>query len=60
LEDLPDDLKREAFDFIDLLVVRKEYRKTLAQFEFTWEGGLSELRSKYSSVDLQHQSMEWR
>jgi len=60
LKALPDDLKREASDFIDFLIVRKKYEKTSTQFEFTWKGGLSELKSKYSSVDLQHQSMEWR
>ncbi len=57
---LPDDLKREALDFIDFLMTKKRHEKTSSQFDFTWEGGLSDLKDKYNSVDLQHQSMEWR
>ncbi len=29
-------------------------------FKFNWEGGLKEIRNKYTSVELQHKSMEWR
>jgi hypothetical protein len=27
---------------------------------FDWEGGLSDLKEKYTSVELQHKAMEWR
>ena len=29
-------------------------------FKFNWEGGLSELKNKFSSVELQHKALEWR
>ena len=30
------------------------------KFKFDWEGGLSKLKDKYSSVELQHKSLDWR
>jgi len=57
---LPNNLKREALDFIDFLMTKKRHEKISRQFDFTWEGGLSDFKNKYNSVDLQHQSMEWR
>jgi len=57
---LPNNLKREALDFIDFLMTKKRHEKISSQFDFTWEGGLSDFKNKYNSVDLQHQSMEWR
>lgn len=55
---LPDDLKKEAWDFIDFLMTKRRHEKISSQFDFTWEGGLSRIKDKYSSVDLQHQSMD--
>ncbi len=57
---LSDDLKRKALDFLDFLMTQRIQKKVSNQFDFTWEGGLSDLKDKYNSVDLQHQSMEWR
>jgi len=57
---LPDDLKKEALDFIDFLMTKRRQRKITSQFDFTWEDGLSNLKDKYNSIDLQHQSMKWR
>lgn len=57
---LPDDLKKEALDFIDFLIMKRRHKKSPAQFDFTWEGGLADFKDRYSSVELQHQSMEWR
>ncbi len=57
---LPDDLKKEALDFIDYLIMKKKHKKFSAQFDFTWEGGLADFKGRYTSVELQHQSMEWR
>ena len=45
------------------------YRKNLKEnregetkkgFRFDWEGGLSDLKEKYTSVELQHKASEWR
>lgn len=30
------------------------------KFKFDWEGGLSNLKEKYTSVELQHKALEWR
>ena len=29
-------------------------------FKFSWQGGLSEISKKYTSVELQHKAMDWR
>jgi len=30
------------------------------KLEFTWEGALANLKDQYSSVELQHEAMQWR
>jgi hypothetical protein len=30
------------------------------KFKFDWEGGLSEIQEKFTSVELQHKALEWR
>ncbi len=57
---LPDDLKKEVMDFIDFLLKKHMPSKTDQQFDFNWEGGLASVKDKFQSVDLQHQSLEWR
>ncbi len=57
---LPEDLKKEVIDFIDFLIMKKNQDKTTEGFNFNWEGGLAEIKDKYSSVDLQHQANDWR
>ena len=57
---LPDDLKREVLDFIDFLMAKRRQEKILSQFDFAWEGGLTDFKDDFNSVDLQHKSMEWR
>jgi hypothetical protein len=42
LEELPEDLKREAYDFIEFLLQKHIASKTKkGKFRFDWEGGLS-------------------
>ena len=57
---LPDDLKREVLDFIDFLTAKRRQEKVSRQFDFTWEGGLTDFKDDFNSVDSQHQSMDWR
>jgi len=57
---LPDHLKREVLDFIDFLMAKRRQEKIWSQFDFTWEGGLTDFKDNFNSVDLQHQSMDWR
>ena len=57
---LSEDLKREALNFIDFLIEKKQPKKTINKLSFKWEGGLSKLGGQYSSVDLQHKVADWR
>ena len=44
-------------------MLKKKYRDKeirAKSFKFDWEGGLSELREKFTSVELQHRALEWR
>jgi len=61
LQELPLDLRREVLDYVDFLIQKYKNRKiTRRKFKFDWEGGLSEIRDEFTSVDLQHKSLEWR
>ena len=60
LEELPDNLKKEALDYIEFLLQKYGRQEKQGEFRFDWEGGLSELKDKYSSVELQHKALEWR
>ena len=60
IKSLPDDLKTEVMDYIDFLIRRKKHGMQTGNFDFNWEGGLSELKDQYSSVSLQHKATEWR
>jgi len=60
LNGLSEDLKKEALDFIEFLIIKNHQYIKKEKFDFSWEGGLSELKNKYTSVSLQHDSMEWR
>ncbi len=50
LEELPDDLKKKALDYIEFLLQKYGRQEKQGNFRFDWEGGLSELKNKYSSV----------
>ena len=63
INQLPDRLKEEVFDFINFLIIKSHNNKKeidKKDFNFDWEGGLSDYKDKYTSVELQHKSMEWR
>lgn len=58
---LPEDVIPEVMDYIEFLMVKYDKNKTARkQFKFDWEGGLSRLKNKYTSVQLQHKALEWR
>jgi hypothetical protein len=55
IRELPEDLKREVLDYIEFLLQKYGTKKTRPKgFKFDWEGSLSELRDKFTSVELQH------
>lgn len=60
MEELPTDLKKEVLDYIEFLLQKYNKRKNKEKFRFDWEGGLSELKDKFTSVELQHKAREWR
>jgi hypothetical protein len=60
LEELPEDLKKEVLDYIEFLLQKYGTEAKKKKFQFDWEGGLSELKEKYTSVELQHKALEWR
>lgn len=55
---LPDDLKREVLDYIEFLLEKRGIKRT-GTLKMEWKGALKELREKYTSVELQHKSLEW-
>jgi hypothetical protein len=61
MRELPEDLRREILDYMEFLLKKHESKKAGAKkFKFNWVGGLSELRGKFTSVELQHKALEWR
>jgi len=60
LRELPEDLEKEVLDYIDFLMQKHEKKAKKRKFKFNWEGGLSELKNQYTSVELQHKAVEWR
>ena len=57
---LSDDLQREVLDYIEFLLQKYRHQVKQERFQFDWEGGLSTLKGRYTSVELQHQALEWR
>jgi len=61
MRELPEDLRREILDYMEFLLKKHKSKKAGAKkFKFNWVGGLSELRGKFTSVELQHKALEWR
>jgi hypothetical protein len=61
MQKLPEDLRRKVLDYVDFLLSKYQDRETARKkFKFDWEGGLSEIGEKFTSVELQHKALEWR
>ena len=61
MQKLPEDLRREVLNYMDFLLSKYQKRETeKKKFKFDWEGGLSEIREKFTSVELQHKALELR
>ncbi len=60
LEELPEDLKQEVLDYIEFLLQKYGGKAKKGKFRFDWEGGLSDLGEKYTSVELQHKALDLR
>lgn len=60
-KELPEFLRKQVLDFMEILSKKHEVRgAATGEFSFDWEGGLSDIKEKTCSVDLQHKSLEWR
>ena len=57
--ELPEELQKEVADFVDFLSQRRA-RPMRNKLRFDWVGALSDLKNKYTSVELQHMASEWR
>ena len=60
LDELPEELEDDALDYIESLLRKNGRRTGKKKFSFSWEGGLSDLKENYTSVELQHKALEWR
>ena len=61
VQQLPDVLRKEVLDYMEFLLKKhKVTRSNAKKFRFDWEGALSELRGEFTSVELQHRTLEWR
>lgn len=61
IRELPEDLRREVLDYIEFLLEKYKGKEIKPkEFKFDWEGGLSDIREKFTSVELQHKALEWR
>lgn len=61
LESLPISIQHEIIKYVEgLLLKYGKRKKTISKFKFDWEGDLSDLKNKFTSVDLQHRINELR
>jgi len=60
LRGLPKDIQEKVLIYIRSLMMEKESPKWDRKFSFDWEGGLSEIRQDFSSVELQHLANDLR
>jgi len=58
VEQLPPDLQEEARLFVEFLLEKKAAKRK-NELKLDWRGALQDLRDKYTSVELQHKSLEW-
>jgi hypothetical protein len=59
IRELPADLRVEVRDFAEFLLTRRR-RPVNRKLRQDWTGALQAYRDQYSSVELQHLSLEWR
>lgn len=61
IRQLPGYLLPQIMDYVDFLLNKHgQLKQQTKAFAFDWEGGLANLSDQFSSVELQHQAMDWR
>jgi hypothetical protein len=59
VEQLPPDIQQEVRDFAEFLLEKRK-RRPKDKPSFEWAGALRDLRDRYTSVELQHKTADWR
>ena len=63
-ENLPKHIQKQLIEYAEFLISKykksNKKNKNTVSLTFSWENGLDELKSDYSSVDLQHKINEFR
>lgn len=59
IKELPFDLQREVFDFVQFLI-EKRARMHGRKLRQDWAGALRDYRDQYTSLELQQMALEWR
>lgn len=61
IKNLPENLKKDVIEYIDFLLKKYQNQEIKKRkLKFDWEDGLSEINKEFSSVELQHKSLEFR
>lgn len=60
-DNLPEHVQEQVLDYIEFLMSKYKTRdKKEKAFKFDWEDGLSGLKSRFTSVELQHTANQYR
>jgi len=59
IKQLPRELQEEVKDFTEFLL-EKQLKRQREKPKFDWAGALKDMRSEYTSVELQHKISELR
>ena len=59
MKELPTEYQKEVEDFIEFLLM-KQLKKQRKKPTYNWAGAMKDLRSQYTSVELQHKISELR
>jgi hypothetical protein len=59
VQELPPDAQAEVRDFVEFLLF-KYSRTHVNKLRQDWAGVLSDLRSQYTSLELQQKALDWR
>jgi hypothetical protein len=59
VRELPASMHAEVRDFVEFLLVKRS-RQTGRTLKQPWAGALRDYKQQYTSVELQHQALQWR
>ena len=57
LQKLPPDVQQTIEELVDKLIQQQPKEKM--KMKFDWAGALADMKSEYTSVQLQHKALEW-